>query len=155
MIEELERIKLSVRNEVRLLEKERFELASDITSKKSQLTKLSQKLKYTQKKLNAERDSFLQLSNKQIQISLHEWKWNKPDSGKAEPIYILSGASEYEGQPVGGERTSDRPAECGSNGCFDMNACSVLHEPGIYLIQDGQVSSLLTSFRHNPSICYS
>ena len=146
-IEELESVKLSVRNEMRMLEKERLELASEIVSKKTQLIRISNQVKSTQKQLISERENLRMISiNRQQMSNLDRESLRGYQSDLREvnsPIYILGTgrrAEEYTSEK-GSNRvvTMDRTGSCTISDCFDTSSCSVLHEPAVFLIQDQQV----------------
>ena len=146
-IEELESIKLSVRNEMRMLEKERLELASEIVSKKTQLIRISNQVKSTQKQLISERENLKMISISRQQMSnLDRGSLRGYHSDLIEvnsPIYILgtAGRPEELTSEKGSNRvnTMDTTDACTISDCFDTTSCSVLHEPAVFLIQDQQV----------------
>ena len=143
-IEELESIKLSVRNEMRMLEKERLELASEIVSKKTQLIRISNQVKSTQKQLISERENLRMMSISRQQMSnLDRGSFRGYQSDLREvnsPIYILGtgGRAEELTSEKGSSNvnTMDTTGYCTISDCFDITSCSVLHEPAVFLIQE-------------------
>ena len=137
-IGELQSIKLSVRNELRLLEKERLEVANEIVSKKSHLMRLAQEVKSTQKQLIIDRENLRVISISRQQVSgldtgpqREEHEYSIPRGANA-PIYILGGSA-LEGAT---DKVAEARTDCSMSECFDLSACSVLYEPAVFLLQD-------------------